>query len=105
MRWRKGRPSDVYKVNEDLTGLYKDEDFRTPKTLSGCKPNDSQKSSDGLTDLFKVKGLSTLQTRCRPRIIHTSNEDLTALYDDDDFRTPKICQGANLMRGRRAVMV
>ncbi len=54
---------DIYKNNDDLTGLYKDDDFRTPKTLSGCRPNDWQKGDDGLTDLFKVKGFTI-------RIIH-----------------------------------
>ena len=77
-RWRKGRPSDVYKGNEDLTGLYKDEDLRTPKTLSGCKPNGSQKGSAGLTDLFKDTGLPTLQ-----RAIYKDNDDLTGLYKDE----------------------
>ncbi len=87
-----------------MTCLYKDEDLPTPKTLSGCKPSDSQKGTDGLTDLFKVKGLSTLQPGCRPRVIHTSSEVLTALYNDEDFRTPKTLSGCK-SNDRRALMV
>ena len=88
-----GRPSDDYKGNEDLTGLYKDEDVRTPKTLSGCNENDTQKGSDGLTDLFTDIRTPKTLSGCKSNDSQKCSDGLTDLFRDKGPQTLQTLSG------------